>query len=141
MKKGQDARPHTFGLSLLFVVMLVLCLMTFAAISVAEARNDLTGAEKKLDKLKAYNAAEDAAELAIADYTAGAELDPDSAPEKLDFAVAVDENDELRVTAVLRHDEETGHIWYAVTRWQIAQTASWNANTTIDVLPDGRIGW
>ena len=141
MKKKQEVRPHTFGLSLLLVVFLVLCLMTFAAISIAEARNDLTGSRKKFDKTAAYNAAVDIAELAIADYTESAAINPERAEKVIDYSVSIDETDQLNIRLVLDEEAEADHPRYQVTRWQVVSNVEWEANDTLEVLPGGELGW
>ena len=101
MKQKNEIRPHTFGLSLLLVVFLILCLLTFAAISIAEARNDLTAAQIRAEKNLAYQAASDMAELTIHEYTDEAVMNPDGALETLAFTVSIDDSDELDVEARL----------------------------------------
>ena len=141
MKKKQDVRPHTFGLSLLLVVFLVLCLMTFAAISIAEARNDLTGSQKKFEKTAAYNAAVDIAELPIADYTESARISPDQAEKTIDFSVSIDETDQLNIRIELEEDAPDRSPRYKITRWQVVSNAEWGSNNTLEVLPGGELGW
>ena len=141
MEKKQEIRPHTFGLALLMTVFLILCLLTFAAISITEAKNDLNGAKKRLEKTVAFNDAENMAELTIAGYTAEAAADPEQAVETLDFSVAIDDNDELCVRASFVQGEGDGPPQYRITRWQVVPNAVWEAEDTIEVLPDGRIGW
>ena len=141
MSTKKEIRPHTFGLALLMTVFLILCLLTFAAISITEARNDLTGAEKKLQNTIAYNEAENMAELTLADFTAEASLDPEQAEPELDFSVGIDDSDELHVCAELYRNEETGSAGYRINRWQVVSNAPWDADQTVEVLPDGQIGW
>ena len=138
-KKKQDVRPRTFGLALLLVVFLVLCLMTFAAISIAEARNDLAGAEVRLEKTVALNTAANEAEQNIRDFTGEAAMDPEHAQSSIEFSVSIDETDELDVSLELVTDG--GTPTYAVTRWQVVSNADWVPQDHLEVLPDGEIGW
>ena len=141
MNERKDLKPHTFGMSLLLVVFLILCLLTFAAISVAEARVDLTGSEKKFAKISSYNAAEDEAELTLDEYTAAAAADPDSAEREIACAVPIDEHNELQVEAVLLFDEAVNLYYYRITRWQVTVFDRPTDASQLEVLPDGRIGW
>ena len=140
MKEKHDIRPHTFGLSLLLVVFLILCLLTFAAISIAGARNDLTGAQLRVEKKLAYNSACDMAEAAIRDFTNEAALDPENAEEQLDFSVAIDENDELAVSAALITKDD-GTPGYRIVKWEVVSGAEAPTEDTMNLLTDGRVGW
>ena len=141
MKKKQEVRPHTFGLSLLLVVFLVLCLMTFAAISISEARNDLMGSKKKYEKTRALNDAENLAEQAVRDETRRANEKPQEAKDVVEFSVSIDDTDELDVRLELLPPDDEGKLLYRVTRWQVVSNADWVPENLLEVLPDGQIGW
>lgn len=141
MNEKQEVRPRTFGLSLLIVTFLVLCLMTFAAISITEARHDLTGSEKKYAKVVTYNEACNTAELMIEEYTRKALLAPAEAEQKIEFSVPVDEADDLHVSAELERNEASAQLRYRITRWQVTSRQEWVLDDRIEVLPDGELGW
>ena len=139
MKQKNEIRPHTYGLSLLLVVFLILCLLTFAAISIAEARNDLTAAQIRAEKNLAYQAASDMAELTIHEYTDEAVMNPDGALETLAFTVSIDDSDELDVEARLAGTAEAPR--YIITRWQVMSNGGREVENTLNLMTDGRLGW
>lgn len=141
MKKNSQVRPHTFGLSLLLVVFLILCLLTFAAISITEARNDLIRSEHIFQSTKDYQDAVSFAESALRDAARDAAEDSDSAPSTLSFTVAVNDEEDLLTEAVLKISPRTNMPYYEITSFVLRSAGETEANDYLNLMTDGRIGW
>ena len=141
MKKSSQVRPHTFGLSLLLVVFLILCLLTFAAISVTESHNDLLRSEHIFQSTKDYQDAVSFAESALRDAAMDAAQNPDSAPETLSFSVSVNAEEDLLTEAVLKISPKTNMPYYEITSFALRSAGESEANDYLNLMTDGRIGW
>jgi len=127
---GVDA-PSPIGLSLLMVTFLVLCLFTFAAISLRSAANDLADSRQFADGTSAYYAACNQAEEQLHELNASAAAG-EAAEEAVTYTVPVDEQRYLSVTAVLEEDGT-----YHVREWLQEYYEDWEAPETMALwVPD-----
>ncbi|MDD6685125.1 MAG: hypothetical protein PUE47_04970 [Lachnospiraceae bacterium] len=136
--KQGEVFPLPFGLSLLLVSFLVLCLFTLAAISLVTARNYYHTGRKSADHTSAYYRAANTAEEKVAELDgklekAGTVLD--SLPASQSLCVTVDDTHVLVVELQAETDGETPA--YRVTKWQVEPSEDWQPDQSIRVLnPD-----
>jgi hypothetical protein len=133
-----EAFPLPFGLALLFVTFLVLCLFTLAAISLMTARNDYRTGQKSAEHTSAYYRASNMAEEKVAELDgklAAAGTVSGSLPANQSFCVTVDDTHVLSVELQAETDEKIPT--YRVTKWKVEPSADWQPDQTIQVLnPD-----
>lgn len=62
-------KPITIGLSSIILILLVLCLSVFSLLSLSDAKNALSFAERRADSVKAYYEVDSAAQKLIRDIS------------------------------------------------------------------------
>lgn len=141
MKRNAGARgsfPVPFGMSLLFVTFLILCLFTFAAISLVTARNDYRTGEKNAEHQTAYYEAANQAEEKVAGLNAklaAAGQTSDELPAEQNFQISVDDSHVLAVTLEADTDAETP--FYRITRWEVESSADWQPSQSVQLIQPG----
>lgn len=130
--------PLPFGMSLLLVTFLILCLFTFAAISLATARNDYRTGQKSAAHQTAYYEAANQAEEKLAELneklTAAGGIS-DDLPAEQSFQIDVDDSHVLAVT--LEADTAGETPVYRVTKWEVESTADWQPDQNMQVMQPG----
>lgn len=115
MKRNRD-----FGLSIgapsIVVIMVVLCLVCFAGLSIVSANADLTMSRKLADRTRAYYAA---CNMAQEDLLEASKKEP--LEDSFSCEYAINENQILSVEAVFSEDL-SGNRTYTVTQWQVITT-------------------
>ena len=160
MNHKQRSAPFTsIGASSLLVVFLVLCLVTFAVLSLASARSDDAFSEKLAGRKTAYYTAVNQAEAILArvdetlDHTqnntdaaiqAVLALNEAGLPELegisltagtddlspcISFRVPIDDRQYLHVTLELSGN------FYEIRSWQTITDTDWESDDTIQLLP------
>lgn len=140
-KKQNDQKqsaPAPFGLPLLMVVFLILCLFTFAAISLVTARNDYHASQKNAENQTAYYAACNQAEEKLAalnreladQVSSGEKISADESTPS--YEIPVDDSHVLSVALEADTDAETPH--YTVLKWRVETSAAWEPEQTLPVL-------
>ncbi len=125
-----------FGSVLLFVSFLVLCIFTFAVLSLITARNDYKAGKKAAEHQSAYYAASNEAEDRIAELNAelkNAGGAGGGVPDRVSFQVPVEDTAVLSV-ALEAEDKGRGPV-YRVTRWELVPSGNWSPDRTIPVMP------
>ncbi len=129
MKQNASAeRPKTIGLSLLFTVFLVLSLITFAAISLIEAKHDLDQSQKAANRITAYQEACNRAEERLDTLQAEAALP--GAKQEISYTEPIDEQQALSVVLVLDEVKKC----YTIKTWKTVTTKQWQMEETIPNL-------
>ena len=153
-------RKHPFsmpGLSLLVLILLSLCLMTFSLLSLSSSSADEKLSQKTADRTTVYYAASDSAndllekiDTALAEYlqqscmTSNPENDWISSCHQLteliegstleqdlfSFSVPVTDDQILLIGLKLSYPEEPSDKMYQITTWKIVNTAEWNPDTS-----------
>lgn len=115
MKRNRD-----FGLSIgapsIVVIMVVLCLVCFAGLSIVSANADLTLSRKLADRTSAYY---DACNQAQEDLLLASKKEP--LEDSFSCEYSINENQILSVEAVFLEDL-SGNRTYTVTQWQVITT-------------------
>lgn len=152
-------RKHPFsmpGLSLLVLILLSLCLVTFSLLSLSGSSADEKLSQKTADRTTVYYQASDAAndlleriDTALAGYlqqscmTSNPKIDWYSSCRHLteliegstleqdlfSFSVPVTDDQILLVGLKLSYPEEPTDMMYQITTWKIVNTAEWNPDT------------
>lgn len=151
MKRDKQSSSFVnIGSSSLLIIFLILCLATFAILSLSSAKSDYTSGQKLAQHKKAYYEASAKAEtiLAIIDQ-ALAETDntqESRIPTKVDgisikrdgkevsYEIPMSENQALHVTVCL-YDPNEHENYYKITAWQVISTNTWEGNQTIELMP------
>jgi hypothetical protein len=127
-----------FGSVLLFVSFLILCIFTFAVLSLITARNDYQTSKKTAEHESAYYAASNEAEDRIAELNTelkNAGGAGGGVPAGVSFQIPVDDTEVLSVA--LEAEEETQGPSYRLTRWELVPSGEWNPDQTVPVMtPD-----
>lgn len=162
-----DKRQSSFvniGLSSLMIVFLVLCLTTFAILSLSSAKSDYSFSEKLATHRTAYYEASSQAESVSAQIDElmdsvwqdspgdayipallqvlsnfrpdGIELTLYTDDDKctVSYQVPVDDTQALYVTLQVM-DPSTSDTYYEILSWQEKSTGEWNGDQTLELMP------
>lgn len=151
MKRDKQSSSFVnIGSSSLLIIFLILCLATFAILSLSSAKSDYTSGKKLAQHKKEYYEASAKAETVLAkidqtlaetDHTQEnsipAEADGISIKrdgEALSYEIPMSEKQALRVSLRLTNPEEHEN-YYEVTAWQVISTGTWEGNQSIELMP------
>ncbi|MGN0701918.1 MAG: hypothetical protein ACI4KL_01925 [Lentihominibacter sp.] len=112
----------TIGISSLLVVFIVLCLVTFACLSLSTARSDFDFAEKNAARKTAYYNACNEAEALISDSLSGKSEDTS-------WAVPIDDKSELQVEIEIGSGGS-----YTIRSWQVVPTVKHDYNQNMNLI-------
>ena len=147
MKKKKHASQPGFqiGTSYLLVIFVVLCLVTFAALSLSSSLRDQSYTKNLVAHQTAYASASSQASARLAQIDAALkESDAAVALQNLsdvtvteetdglqiDYTVPVTDSQQLEVTILADPDNHSRRI----LRWKEAVTSDWEAQTTLPVI-------
>lgn len=149
-KQNKQFSFVNIGLSSLLVIFLVLCLTTFALLSLSGAKSDYSQSRKLAEHRSDYYAAASEAEKIIADideelaassgkYTGNAAKYNGNAikyngDNEISFSVPMNDRQSLDVTLRLT-DTSSADSYYEITKWQITNTSEHNIDDTVQLLP------
>ena len=146
-KKKHTSQPgFQIGTSYLLVIFVVLCLVTFAALSLSSSLRDQSYTKKLAAHQTAYASASSEASARLAQIDAALkESDAAVALKNLsdatvteettdglqiDYTVPVTDSQQLEVTILADPDSHSRRI----LRWKEAATSDWEAQTTLPVI-------
>lgn len=148
MDKNKRQTPFVnIGSSLLLVVFLLLCLVTFAVLAFSSARSDESFSQRiAARKAEYYEASNRAEELfsqidqildsakEVPDFTEIDSVDADIHydAEKETFSYQVPINEKQALDVVLALQEEGG---CRIEKWQTVNTQKWEADDTLQLMP------
>lgn len=148
MNKQKRQTPFVnIGSSLLLVVFLLLCLVTFAALAFSSARSDESFSQRIADrKTEYYEAANRAEELLhqidgildaaaeIPDFSEVDSLDADVSydpeTEQISYRVPINEKQALDVVLALDAKRD-----FQIEKWQTVNIQKWEGDDTLQLLP------
>ena len=145
MEKKSKVSFNSIGISLLLVVFLALCLVTFAVLSFVTARNNYKLSEKMADKTTAYYEANNDAEE-VAGIIDGLLSEDKKVPESISledgssvaiktdgdvFSYKIDMADGMVLCVELQKDVVKN---YKVIKWQSVSEAEWKGSGTLNVV-------
>ncbi len=159
MKKRQRSLSIP-GVSLLLLIFLTLCLITFSLLSLSGASADENLSRKAADRTLSYYKADSSANDILAqtnEYLAGylREAEESSDPKAryqelcadlpsadsvytledstLSFSVSVNDDQILQVQLELTYPEEPDDTLYRITSWKIVNTREWTPDTHLNL--------
>lgn len=117
------------GSSSMLLIFVILCLMSFAALSIVSASADRRLSEKIADRTQAYYAACNSAELSLSHIDDALIKQYESAPDSESYFAAVghnksyiipiDDNQLLSVEIEILYPESENDTFYRITCWQV----------------------
>lgn len=134
MKKKETNPPLNPGISLLLVVFLVLCLLTFAAITVTTALNEKKRSDKLAINNTAYYEACNLAEREIQNQVNNIIKNGGfTIASPMEFTYDIDEVQVLHVT-LEPLSAPAPDKYFTITRWQVVNNEDWNAKDTLNLI-------
>lgn len=137
VNKRERKFPGT-GLITILMVFMLLCLITFAVLTLSSARADLRYSEQTAERARNYYAAELRASQRLK------EIDEElqetynekevNAREQICFTETIDETSMLEVKLQLCEGKEDDRKRYRIESWQTVSTAEWNPDETLPVM-------
>ncbi len=135
------------GISSLLLIIIILCLVSFAVLSMASAAADTRLTDRIIARTSSYYEACNQAEEKIAQIdatlssiyqaTASEEEYFSSAGKSTSFFIDVSETQRLYIELTYRYPVEADDTFYSITRWQIAtDTSSLEYDETLPVAED-----
>lgn len=146
------------GSSLLLVIFLVLCLVTFATLSLSSARSDESFSRRMADRKTEYYEAAGQAEDLLAqidqhleqtaskgganrwkalDFTGiSPKIHYDSSSAAVSYQVPINDKQALDVVLALNTGEDTVQSgYYRIEKWQTVNTEKWESDDTLNLMP------
>ena len=120
-KKTETKAGGIPGVATLIVVFAVLCIAIFSILALSTARSEKKMSDASLENVRAYCAADTAAQEKIA------QMREEGKTGVQEFSVPVSDTRQLCVTI------EFGNDSYRIIRWQTVYTAEWNPDDGLDV--------
>lgn len=146
-KKKRQTPFVNMGSSLLLVVFLVLCLVTFATLAFSSARSDESFSQRIADrKTEYYEAANQAEELfgqidqilgaakGVPDFakidSVNADIHYDAEKETLSYQIPINERQALNVVLALQAEGGC-----RIEKWQTVNIQKWESDDTLQLMP------
>ena len=132
------------GLSSLLLIFTVLCLVSFATLSIASANADKKLNDKIISGTASYYTACNKAEDKLADidntlyeyYSSGLSAIEyfDKAGKQISFAVTVSSTQTLNIELDILYPSKEDEPFYKITSWKVENTASLDLDTSLPVI-------
>ena len=133
------------GSSSLLVIFIILCLVSFATLSIVSANADYKLSNKVLDRTTAYYEASNQAEQQLAElHQTLAAAYADSATEaeyfqqtgrNTSYLIAISDLQSLEVKVDIIYPEKEGDAYYKIRSWQVILTDDFEYEDTLDFQP------
>ena len=123
--KRKQSYPINIGTSTLLVVFLILCMFTFAAISLTTARKEYKDAKNSAERNKEYYTAANYAEMKLNELNQAAEHETD-----VSFAIAI--NDSQALDVILKWNQNDKK--YDILSWTTVNTAEWKGSDSSQLI-------
>ena len=117
------------GSSSILVIFVILCLVSFATLSIASANADYKLSQKLLERTTAYYTASNQAEASLAhlDKTLLSIYESSASKEEYfqtvgynkSFIIPITENQNLKVIVSIEYPETDGELFYRIQSWQV----------------------
>lgn len=149
MKRDKESSSFVnIGSSSLLIIFLILCLATFAILSLSSAKSDYTSSQKLARHKTEYYEASAKAETvlaaidrALAEGTPSSDIPADingilveTDGEEFSYEIPMSEKQVLRV--VLRLTDPAKHEnYYEIAAWQVMSTGNWEGSQSLGLMP------
>lgn len=156
MKRNkQQSTFINIGSSSLLMVFLVLCLTTFAILSLSSAQSDYSFSKKFAEHKNEYYEASSRAEMILGEIDQLLAENSDQVTARLDgkeidniplsctgadgetvisYQVPSGEKQALNVTLLVTNDSEHEN-YYKIQAWQLISTEEWNGDNSLNLIP------
>ena len=164
MRKQSEKAPAPFfniGASSLLVIFLILCLVTFAILTLTSAKSDADFAEKLADAWQLSDTdtgknsinndssqpdstsngtaavfTEIETQLTALDSREQLQLSMDFTQSEptISYAVAIDDKQNLCVTLTLTTAPAKGEAYYRISQWQVQSSGEWKGDQTLNLM-------
>lgn len=132
------------GISSMLFIFIILCIVSFAVLSLASAQSDYRLSKKVYDHTKAYSEACNEAEERIANtdatlkalYETGISRTGyfDKVGKKMAFSIPVSTILTLEVELKINYPENSGDCFYEITRWELVTDGSLEYDESLPVF-------
>lgn len=148
MKRDKQSSSFiNIGSSSLLIIFLILCLATFAILSLSSAKSDYTASQRLAQHKTEYYEASAKAETILAkiDKALSEGMTADEIVADMDdifierddvisYEIPMSEKQALHVALHLT-DPAKCETYYEITTWQIISTGTWEGNQSIELMP------
>ena len=126
------------GITSIVLIFVLLCLLTFAVLSVVSARADYKLSEKNTTRTTEYYEAENTANDILLKISTVLSTHAGSSASQLQYYVTINENQRLFVSLLLTNassdtSSDTAGL-YQIKAWKVENTHEWNNDTPVPVL-------
>ena len=131
------------GTSSILLIFVLLCMITFAVLSLVSARSDYRLSQKNAEHTKDYYEAESRANEILMtidkcleeQYTlyGNTEGIVFSSQREIEYHVPAGTKQELSVALLLPEDLKEGDSYYQIKRWKLVNTETWQPDETLPV--------
>lgn len=132
------------GSSSILVIFVILCLVSFAALSIVSANADYKLSKKVLERTTAYYNASNQAETMLAqlDFTLRSIYEDSNSEEEYfelaghgkSFSLPLSDLQSLEISVTIEYPLEDGDSFYHLTSWQVVTTGELEYEGTLNVL-------
>lgn len=141
------------GLSSILVIFVLLCLVTFATLSLVTANTDYRLSEKSRERSHAYYEACNEAERLLAhtddtlleiyghsaseeDYLSRFKDTFDVPENQISYSIKMTDTQELLISIVPVYPKNSGDTFYEIESWKIRNTAEWKPDNSLNLAGD-----
>ena len=148
MSKSKSFSGISFGTgvgsSSILVIFVILCLVSFATLSIVSANADYKLSSKVLNRSTAYYEASNQAEQSLAEldktlqnvYKNSSSEDEyfDTVGESKCFAIPISDLQTLEITIQIKYPQSDEDTYYEITSWQVVVTGDLDYDSTLNVI-------
>ena len=148
MSKSKSFSGISFGTgvgsSSILVIFVILCLVSFATLSIVSANADYKLSSKVLNRSTAYYEASNQAEQSLAEldktlqfvYKSSSSEDEyfDTVGENKCFAIPISDLQTLEITIQIKYPQSDEDTYYEITSWQVVVTGDLDYDSTLHVI-------
>ena len=118
--------PVQIGASFMLLIFVILCMVTFAVLSLSTSMKDYEYSVKNSEKTIQYYTANNIAEEKLAEI-----ISSETTEKTIEYQVPINDNEALEVVIMIQPDKNTK---YSIVTWKQISTKEWTGDEKLPVL-------
>ena len=118
--------PVQIGASFMLLIFVILCMITFAVLSLSTSMKDYEYSVKNSEKTIQYYTANNIAEEKMAEI-----ISSETTEKTIEYQVPINDNEALEVVIMIQPDKNTK---YSIVTWKQISTKEWTGDEKLPVL-------
>ena len=118
--------PVQIGASFMLLIFVILCMVTFAVLSLSTSMKDYEYSVKNSERTIQYYTANNIAEEKLAEI-----ISSETTEKTIEYQVPINDNEALEVVIMIQPDKNTK---YSIVTWKQISTKEWTGDEKLPVL-------